>query len=167
MVEASPFPDQATARKCELLDDPADDPAAPAAADAREIPRPHFVARDEGRVLRRDHELVQVTVEAARSREAGKLAVGRVDDDPLAGAETVHGFALPPRQDRRAAEGLDLEVGHGLVRDRMEPDELAVVVDDHGAALPRPGGRCEEHEPPRGSAGGVEHLDRRRLQVGT
>ena len=91
MVEAVPFPEEATARQRQLLDDPADDAAARASADRSQVPRPHLVARHERGVPRRYHELVQVTVEPARGGEARDLAVGGVDDNPLPNAEPLSG----------------------------------------------------------------------------
>ena len=138
MVEAVPFPEEATARQRQLLDDPADDAAARASADRSQVPRPHLVARHERGVPRRYHELVQVTVEPARGGEARDLAVGGVDDNPLPNAEPLDRLSLPPCQDLLAVHLLNLEVGHGLVHYRMEPDEIPCVVEDHRAALARP-----------------------------
>jgi len=52
------------------------------------------------------------------------------------------------------------------VPDRMEPDELAGVVEDHRTALTRSRGRCDEHEAARRAAFALKHGYRRRVQVG-
>ena len=96
VVEAAPLPEQAAARQLQLLHDAADDLAPTASSDTRQIPRPRLVARHERGVLRRDHELVQVAVEAARGGEAEELAIRRVENDPLSVCEAVH--ALPSHQ---------------------------------------------------------------------
>src|SRR5438874_5635520 len=166
VLEAAPFPDQAAARKLQLLDDAADDLPASAASDARQIPRHRLVARHERRVVRRDDELVEVAVAAVRGGKARELAVRRVENDPLTDPEAVHDLALPPCQHRLPAIPPDLEVGHSLVSDRMEPDELAGVVEDHRTALARPRGRSDEHQTAGGAGCALQHRGRRRLQVG-
>src|SRR5947209_4741063 len=83
----------------------------------------------------------QVAVAAVHGGNAHELAVRRVENDPLPVPEAVHDLALPPCQHRLPAIQPDLEVGHSLVGDRMEPDELAGVVEDHRTALSRPRGR--------------------------
>ena len=138
VLEAAPLPDQAAARKRQLLDDAPDDLSTSAASDARQIPRHGLVARHERGVVRSDDEFVQVAVAAVRRGKARELAVRRVENDPLPVPEAVHDLALPPCQHRLPAIPPDLEVGHGLVGDRTEPDELAGVVEDHRTALPRP-----------------------------
>jgi len=166
VLEAAPLPDQAAARKRQLLDDAADDLTASTPSDAGQIPRHRLVAGHECGVVRCDDEFVQVTAAAACGRDASQLAIRGVDNDPFAVAETVHDLALPPCQHRLPAEHSDLEVGHGLVRDGTEPDELAGVVEDHCTALARARGRREEHEPGGRAARGPDHRHRRRLQVG-
>src|SRR5947208_14833959 len=59
VLEAAPLPDQATARKLQLLDDAAHDLSMPVASDTRQIPHRRLVARHERGVVRGDNELVQ------------------------------------------------------------------------------------------------------------
>jgi hypothetical protein len=87
VVEAVPFPKQAPARQCQLLDDPADDAAARTSAHRSQVPRPHFGARHERGVPRRDHELVEISVEPARGGEAHDFAIRGVEHDPLPHAD--------------------------------------------------------------------------------
>ena len=58
VIEAVPLEQDASSRDIDLLDDPLDQASVDRAADAREIGTDLVVDRDQGRVARRDHELV-------------------------------------------------------------------------------------------------------------
>jgi hypothetical protein len=98
-------------------------------------PRDELVRETESGSARCQLEVVEVGRQPMRSTDARDDAIRRVDDDPLSFAEPVARLSLPPGENRPATELLHLEVGDDLVRDRVEPDELAPAVEDHRAAL--------------------------------
>jgi hypothetical protein len=109
--------------------------------------------------------------------KVGELAVWRADDvlDLVRGvgdhdfalAESLHDLALEPGQHRLALVRLDVDV-HVVVRRgvRPEPDEMAVMVQDVGPAVPGPRVRGVEEDVAR-VAGHTVSLDAdlRRRQV--
>jgi hypothetical protein len=70
--------------------------------------------------------------------DCGDLLVVPVEDDALAGTVTRVRVSLPPREDQLSVQLLYSEVGHQRVlRDRegLEPYEVPVRIEDHGAVL--------------------------------
>ena len=98
----------------------------------------------------------------------GDRAVARVGDHVLADPVAELDAALPPRQHRAAAVALHAEVGRDQPRERVLPDRLAVVVDDHRArlAVRRVVGRDEDRVG-RGSGLAAGDRQRRDPQVGS
>ncbi len=166
VLEAPPLPEQPSAGDRHLLDDAADDASVRRAADGGEVHRHRLVARDVGGAAARQHQLVQVGRAVSAGREAGDLAVGGVEDDVLADAEAVLGLPLPPGEHGLAAVAARAEVHRRVGRGGVEPDDLAVVVEDRDASLARPRGRRDEDEAGGRLLGRVEHGDDRRHEVG-
>ena len=129
MLVAPPLEQHAPARDVDFLHDPGHE--------ARHVRRRDLaVDRDQRRVLRREQQLVQVTMAAASRLHARNLVVGRVEDDPAAAVRAEDG-ALVPRQDGAALVRLHAHVHRRGRAERQEPDRLAMVVDDErpGMAL--------------------------------
>ena len=87
---------------------------------------------------------MQVGVVAVARPDQGHAPVGAVVEDVLALAEAdLEDPALPPREHRFSLVSLDSEVRRLLPgRERVKPDEVAALIDDHrpGRALPLVGG---------------------------
>ena len=166
VVEAAPLEQHLRARNLELLDDPLDDLLRAAAlAGLREVDGAQIPGGHERRPVGREEELVQVGRLPAAGREPCDLAVGLVEDHVVAVAEPVLGLPLPPGQHRLALVERGLEVRGRLVRGRVEPHRLPVVVEDQHAALAGARRRRDE-DAARGSARRrVEDGHLRRLQV--
>jgi hypothetical protein len=111
------------------------DRAVARAAGGAEVGFPDHIAREQGGVARGDHELVQIAAQPGRRLHAPNRAVAGVRDHVFAHAVAVFDQPLPPREHRATAIALHLEVGRHLARERVLPDRLTVVVDDHRADL--------------------------------
>ena len=170
VVEAVPLEEHATGGDVDLLHDPLDESAVDGATDRREVGADLVVDRDQCRVSRRDHDLVEVGLVAVASPDPGDLVVRRVGDHERATVAAEDG-ALPPCQHRRAAIALDAEVDRGHLRARLEPERLAEPIEDQRAARLRGGRRRgkaergEEDSAPSLPGAGGEDLDRGREQV--
>ena len=166
VAEAVPLEQHGAGREVDLLDDVVDD-----ARVARPAPRPQVAAvalvgeHDRG-VARRDRELVQVERVAVAGAHGRHLAVVLVVDLADAVAVADEQPALPPGQHGLALVGLHAEVGGDLAGRRLEPDEVAAVVDDHRPVLAAAGLGGEEDEPGRAARLGGGDGDGRRAQVG-
>ena len=137
VVEAAPLEEHAATRQGELLHHTADHLPANRASDGRQVGRPHLVARDERRVLRRQQELVQVRLPPAARGQPRDDPIGLIEDDVGSPAKSKIGLAFPPRQHRLAVVVTGAEVHRGVRRRRVEPDDVARVVEDQHATLPR------------------------------
>ena len=148
----------------DLLHDAVDDLLVGGAADGGQVRGPDGVGDDQRRVPGRDEEFLAV----------GRVAVAAFDlSDPLVAVVvevvgparngTQVGRTLPPGEHRLALVRLRAEVGGQFVcRNAMEPDHLAGVADDLGAAHAAPG-RSDEDIAVAVISALLQHNDRGRL----
>ena len=135
VVEAVPLEQHAAGRDVDLLDDPLDDLPVAGPADSGQICAELAVDRDQCRSTRRDQEFVQIALVALAGLHSGDLAIAVIDDHADTAAVAGGDLSLPPGQHRVAAIVLHPHVHRGRLRDRQEPDRLAVVVEQQGAVL--------------------------------
>src|SRR6202012_5983692 len=104
------------------------------AAERGEVGRRRRVGEDQRRVLRRDQELMAIGRKAFARLHGRDLLVLVVVDVVGAFREATEAGALPPGEDGLAVIGLGAEVGGLLAgRDLVEPNDVAVLVEDLGA----------------------------------
>ena len=103
-----------------------------------EVAADRVVDGDQGRVVRRQLEFVQVGLVAVAGPHHRDLPVGAVGDHPAGGAAAAgHERVLPPGEHRLAAVALHAQVARPRSgRQRVEPDQPAVFVEDHRPVLP-------------------------------
>ena len=135
-------------------------------ADRAQVAADRVIDGDQGGVARRQLEFVQVGLVAVAGPNHGDLPVGAVRDHPSGRAAAAgHERILPPGEHRLAAVALHAQVaGPCSGRQRVEPDQPAVFVEDHRAvlALSRVG---REEQVPAGLARAPRDGHRRRAQV--
>src|SRR5438270_10679106 len=163
VVEAVPLVQQQPGLDVDLLHDRVEHDPVSRAADRREVPADRLLRRDEGGVLGGDEELVQVGVQTAGGADHVDHPVGRVVDHVLADPDAAAHEALPPGQHRLAVKRLHSHVRWRVVSpQRLEPDQVAVRVEDLGPDLKRPGLRAKEDVAWRGLAMSRDLYGRRR-----
>ena len=137
VVERRPFEHHEARLDVDLLQQRVDHAAHGVASEWREIAEHRVVGGEQRRAGGRDLELVQVGLVAVAGPDLGDRPVVGAGDHVDTEAEPVHGDpALPPGQHRGAVELLHAQVGcDGRRRQRTEPDQLPVGVEDHRAGL--------------------------------
>ena len=166
--KAVPFEEHTAGGDGELLDDALQHEAVARASELTEVGGHLAVDREQRFAARKQLELVDVAGEPVPGADDLQQPVGAIQD-VIAARETdaahAHG-ALPPGQHRLSLVALHLEVGDTRRRQGLEPDDLALVVDDHRPRLHcLPLGR-EEHVAPGRALRGTHDGHGRRLQVG-
>ena len=130
--ERVPLEQHGAALHVDLLDDVVLHEPVSAATELRQVPRNDHVAHDQCGPVARQQELVRIQVVAVGGAHGRDGAVGRVDDATDPGAAVGRHPTLPPGQHRPAAVALGTEVEGLLVAvERVEPDQVAGLVDDH------------------------------------
>src|SRR5207302_8945406 len=122
---AVPLPQDLAGRNVDLLDDAVEDPALLRSADGGQVDVELVVDREQSRVSRSDHELVDVAGIAVAGADLRDLPVPVVVDGVVAAADAHRCAPAPPGENGFAAVLLHLEVGDAVSRERVEPDDLA------------------------------------------
>ena len=135
VVEAAPLQQHLARGDVDLLEHRVLDRPVPRATDCAQISRRDRVGRQQCRAAAGDQELMQVALVAVARVDVRDRRVGRVGDHVLADAVTELDRPLPPRQDRRALEGLHAKIGRDQAGQRLLPHRLPGVVDDHRSRL--------------------------------
>ena len=115
-----------------------------------------------------EQELVQVAGPAVAGVDARERRVRGVGDHVVPDPVPELDNPLPPGQRRATAVGLDAEVGRDESRERLLPDRLAGVVDDHRTGLSVVGRVVwrEEDQARSDTPAERRHAERRDPQVG-
>ena len=147
MVERVPLEADEAGLQVELLHQRVGHGAVGGASVGAQVAAHSVVDGEESGAGRRDFECVEVRLVAVTGAHDREVFVGAVGDhDPRVAPARGDERILPPREDRPAAVFLQAQVRRTLARrDRLEPEELAGVVEDHRPVLPRPRVGREEH----------------------
>ena len=182
VAERVPLPGHEAGAHVDLLHDRVDERGQRARRRAGQVHQHRRVDGEQRVALGREAELVDVHRVAVAGVHDVQRAVAGVGDHALAEAVGGHGHrALPPGQDRLARVVLDAQVAGDLGKlELVEPDHVALAVDDHRAArahrreghrLGRAGvhdrrGQRREEDPVAEAGGVLEHGDAWRGEAG-
>ena len=164
---AVPLEQHASGGDRDLLDDSLEDSPSLRSAVGREIHVHLSIDREERRISRRDQELVYVAAQSVTGVDRRDGSVGGVGDDVVAAPDSHGRASAPPGEDGLSAIALHAKVGNALRVERIEPDDVALIVDDHRSGLRDGHLRCEEDQARRGVPRGRLDPDDRRPKIGS